>query len=192
MIQVLKDIDYACFLWLQNHLRGMGADQFFIVMRNPIYLKWGYVGLAVLLLLKFRQKAIPAMAFLGMAMGAADLTSSRLFKPFFHRLRPCQDSHWNNYSFHPLVDCGAGFSFTSSHAATNMAAAVFLSLLLSKYWGKSANLILLWGFVIGFSQIIVGVHYPIDVLGGFIIGAFWAMVLHLLYKKLPSKFSLEA
>ena len=103
MVQVIKDIDYTCFLWLQNHVRGIGADQFFIFMRNPVYLKWGYAGLGVFLLVKFRQKAIPSMALLGMAMGAADLTSSRLFKPLFHRLRPCQDSDWHTYSFKPLV-----------------------------------------------------------------------------------------
>jgi membrane-associated phospholipid phosphatase len=191
MIEIIKEIDYACFQWLQNHVRGIGLDQVFIFLRDPIHLKWAYGGLAAGLLLRFKQKALPAIAFLGGAMGFADLTSSRVFKPLFHRLRPCQDILWTDKNWHALVDCGGGFSFTSSHAATNMAASVFLALLLQPYWGKKANLFLGWGFLIGFSQIIVGLHYPVDVLGGFIIGAFWAIALHYAYLRLPKKFLLH-
>lgn len=189
MVQVIKEIDYACFWWIQTHLRGLG-DAFFMVMRNPSNLKWAYAGLAVALLLRFKTRALAAMALLGGTMGFADLISSRVFKPLFHRLRPCQDMHWTNRGWHALVDCGAGFSFTSSHAATNMAAAVFLSLLFIPYFGKRAYTILLWGILIGLAQVVVGLHYPVDVLGGFIIGAFCALTFHLLYKRLPSKFTL--
>lgn len=190
MIQVIKDIDYACFLWLQNHVRGVGLDKAFIFLRDPVHLKWAYGGLAIGLLLRFRQKAIPAMALLGGAMGLADLTSSRVFKPWFHRLRPCQDTLWSARNWHPLVDCGGGFSFTSSHAATNLAASVFLVLLMQPKLGKKSTFFLIWGFLIGFSQVMVGLHYPTDVLGGFIIGALWAISLHYAYRRLPQQFLL--
>lgn len=190
MIEVIKNIDYACFAWIQQHLRGIGVDQAFIFLRDPIHLKWAYGGLAAVLLLRFKQKAIPTMALLVGAMGLADLTSSRLFKPLVHRLRPCQDSYWTDKHWHALVDCGAGFSFTSSHAATNMAASVFLALLLQALIGKKSSLFLLWGFLIGLSQIVVGLHYPADVLGGFIIGAFWAITFFFVYRRLPKNYQL--
>ena len=189
MVQIIKEIDYTCFWWIQTHLRGIG-DAFFMVMRNPNNLKWAYASLAVALLLRFKKRALAAMALLGGAMGFADLISSRVFKPFFHRLRPCQDVQWTSKGWHALVDCGSGFSFTSSHAATNMAAAVFLSLLFAPLVGKRSYIILTWGLLIGLAQVIVGLHYPIDILGGFIIGAFTAITFHFLYKRLSPKFKL--
>jgi undecaprenyl-diphosphatase len=89
--------------------------------------------------------------------------SSSLLKNLVERVRPCNVLEHVNI----LVNCTESFSFPSSHAVNNFAAAVFFSMLFSKYR--------VWFYTVAvlqaFSRPYVGVHYPSDVLGGAIIGA---------------------
>ena len=61
---------------------------------------------------------------------------------------------------------GKHFSFPSNHASNSMAiATVFVQILGKNYWG-----VFILAFLTGFSRIYIGVHYPGDVLIGFILG----------------------
>ena len=91
-------------------------------------------------------------------------------KPYFGRLRPCNDPVMKQV-VHLLVPCGGGKSFPSSHAANHFSLAVFSSLSVGKFAKWLAPAWLLWAAVESYSQIYVGVHYPLDVLVGGTIGA---------------------
>jgi undecaprenyl-diphosphatase len=65
--------------------------------------------------------------------------------------------------------CGR-FGFFSAHAASSMAAAVFLGLVLRRYYKYLPFLLLLWAFVVAYSRIYLGVHYPLDTLTGMFFG----------------------
>jgi undecaprenyl-diphosphatase len=93
----------------------------------------------------------------------SDQLNSSWVKHLFERTRPCHVLE----DVHLLVSCGSGYSFPSSHAVNNAAAAVVLSSFYRRW---------MWGFVafaaiVGFSRVYVGVHYPTDVLAGFVLGA---------------------
>jgi membrane-associated phospholipid phosphatase len=62
-------------------------------------------------------------------------------------------------------------SFTSSHAANHFGIAVFCFFTLRQLWGKYVYLFLLWAASICFTQVYVGVHYPLDVFCGGILGS---------------------
>jgi undecaprenyl-diphosphatase len=100
-----------------------------------------------------------------------DLVSSRLIKENIFRLRPCQDKSLADH-IHVLVQyCPQSSSFTSSHAANHFGFAVFIYFTLKNYYGKWVSLIFLWAFIICYAQVYVGVHYPIDVISGAIVGS---------------------
>ena len=92
----------------------------------------------------------------------SDQLSSHVIKPLFGRLRPCIALD----DVHLLLRRKKSFSFPSSHATNMAAVAVIFTWHYRRYW---------WGFaafalLIGFSRIYVGVHYPLDVLVGYIVG----------------------
>ncbi len=99
-----------------------------------------------------------------------DFVSSTIIKHNIIRLRPCNNpaiAHWVRV----LVGYRPGSSsFTSSHAANHFGMAMFLYLTLNKQFGKWPGIFFLWAFSISFAQVYVGVHYPLDVTCGAIIG----------------------
>jgi undecaprenyl-diphosphatase len=64
-------------------------------------------------------------------------------------------------------------SFPSGHAATSFAAATILSFA----FPKAAPAFLVLAAAVAYSRVYVGVHYPLDVLGGAALGALVAIAL---------------
>lgn len=98
---------------------------------------------------------IPTIAF-------SDQFNSSFLKHIFERVRPCHVLT----DVHLLVSCGSGYSFPSSHAVNNFAGAFVLSHFIPKaklgFW--------IFAVIVAYSRVYVGVHYPLDVIGGAIIG----------------------
>lgn len=75
--------------------------------------------------------------------------------------------------YHLVTPIGDNLSFPSNHAANNAAlATVFSSVyhhLKSIFWGIA--------IIIMFSRVYIGVHYPLDVISGCILGSFYGLIL---------------
>lgn len=84
-----------------------------------------------------------------------------ILKIFFHTLRPFE-------MFPTVVSLFSetGYAFPSGHATFFMALAfaIFFS------HKKAGYIFILFAFLIGTARIIAGVHFPIDILGGYILG----------------------
>ncbi len=77
----------------------------------------------------FRRRAAVLLPLVAVAVTLADSITSRFFKPFFARLRPCHNPALAAQLYLP-DGCGGQFGFLSSHAANGFALAVFLLLTL--------------------------------------------------------------
>jgi len=119
---------------------------------------------AILLWMIIRGKSTTRLAAIVLIITIiiSDQFNSQVIKFWFERVRPCHTLH----SVNLLVGCGSGYSFPSSHAVNNFAAALILAFFFpnQKWW------FLGFATAVAFSRIYVGVHYPSDVIGGGIIG----------------------
>ncbi|HYF31139.1 MAG TPA: phosphatase PAP2 family protein [Chitinophagaceae bacterium] len=99
----------------------------------------------------------------------ADIISSHIIKENIMRMRPCRDPLLSAEVIFRVNYCPKSSSFTSSHATSHFALSMFIWRTLrrvSKWWG----MIFLWAFAICYTQVYVGVHYPLDVICGGLLG----------------------
>ena len=77
-----------------------------------------------------------------------------------------------------LAPIQGGTSFPSGHAALTMAFATSIYF----YHPRLGKLLFAFAFIVGLSRIFVGVHYPLDVAGGFMLGYVVPKCIHTLLK----------
>ena len=91
-----------------------------------------------------------------------------LIKDFFERLRPNNDPSINNII--RILKTPHSFSFVSGHSTTSFAVTLFMILTLKKHY-KYPLFLLIWPLVFAYSRIYVGVHFPIDLFIGMLLGS---------------------
>jgi undecaprenyl-diphosphatase len=102
----------------------------------------------------------------------AELLSS-LLKDAVSRVRPCVDA----------ASCPATSSYPSGHATGAAAFWTVLAVLLVPRWGRRAWALLVVPVVVAVSRVLLGVHYPSDVLAGLLVGGCWAAAWTVLLKE---------
>ena len=118
------------------------------------------------------RSVVTPMVFSLVSIFLAEIVSRRIVKPLVMRPRP-------DYLG---LDCHANacWGFVSSHATNLFAAAVFLSL----YDRRNATWTIPIAVLVAFSRIYLVDHFPLDVIGGSVVGAILGILVWLIYKKL--------
>ncbi len=178
-MNLLLNLDIKLFLFINSDLANPILDFIFpIITQQKVWI----VLLAIMAVIYFRKsgkKSLYVILFGILLIGISDLLCVRIIKPLFHRHRPC-DPDFLVEGGRFLVGNLRSLSFPSAHAMNFFAASAFFSLLYHKYW----LIFLCTAFIIGLTRIYVGVHYPLDVLGGGLAG----LALGYIYGKIALKF----
>ena len=170
MLDLLIDFDKLLFRAINT---GMGNDLFDAVLP---WLREGklwaplYLFLASFLWVNYRRRGLIVGIGLILSVGLTDFTSGTLIKKNVQRVRPCNDPSMEMQIIE-RVPCGSGYSFTSNHAANHFAIAAFLIAVFGRIDRRIRYAAVLWAGSIAFSQVYVGVHYPLDVLFGALLGS---------------------
>lgn len=170
-MEQLLQLDQTLFTFINQACKNGFLDWLLPYWRNKLFWIPFYLLLLVLLLSIFGKKSGWLIGGLLLTVGVADMTSSHLVKEQIQRIRPCNQVGFKETT-HLLVPCGSGYSFTSSHATNHFALAFFLILTIGKRWGWIRLPLFLWALSIALAQVYVGVHYPLDVLAGAVLGIF--------------------
>jgi undecaprenyl-diphosphatase len=189
MLEHLIQLDTELFLYL-NNLGSTTWDAFWMFYTTKFY----WIPLyAVLLYLIFKQVS-PKMFLIILVVITLMVTFTdqitNLFKHGFERLRPCHQEGVKDVMRIVKKGCGGQFGYFSGHASNSMAVAVFAGLLLRHKYKYLIFILLFWSALMGYSRIYIGVHYPLDVLCGFIFGAFSGFMFYKLSQFLKQKYKL--
>lgn len=139
-----------------------------------------YLLLLFLLYRKQMSHIWLSLLFIGLMIVAADQISVHGFKNVFLRYRPCYNLELEGYLH--LVDgkCGGIYGFVSSHAANTFALAGFLSFIFNQKWWIAG--LIFWASLVSYSRVYLGVHYPLDVIGGAMLGLVLGAIFYYLYQ----------
>ena len=170
MLEVIKSLDQQLLVAI-NHAHTRALDSLMTFASNRYVWIPAYALLIAVLVDLFRRRALLMLPLLIAAVGLADSITSRLFKPFFARPRPCHEPLLFGRLYLP-DGCGGQFGFLSSHAANSVALALFLYLVLPPSRFRAVKILAFaWAILLSYSRMYLGAHYPSDVLGGAAIGA---------------------
>lgn len=168
----LLEADQRLFLFLNNKITHPWLDAIYPWWREANTWIPLYLFLIVFSIINFGKKAYPWILFSVITLVLTDQLSSHIIKPFFERPRPCRDPFIMQHVRLLLNGCSGGFSFTSSHATNHFGFATFIFITLGNIIGKWKWVFICWAASIAYGQVYVGVHYPLDIFCGALIGTF--------------------
>jgi undecaprenyl-diphosphatase len=162
MIEFLAELDTTLFHILNSGIANPVFDFLMPIITDVKYWIPIYALMFIYLAWRGGENRWGAIIAIVLVAVLTDQINSSILKEFFARPRPCHTME----NIRLLVDCGAGKSFPSSHAANNFALATVLSFFYRRWK---------WVFItlasaVAFSRTYIGVHYPLDLVAGAIVG----------------------
>lgn len=161
MLETLLNLDGNILLFIQEAIRNPVLDPIMKVITTLGNAGILWIVLTVLLLIPKKTRKVGIIS--ACALFASLLVNNILIKNLVARVRPYNAIE----GLIPIVSKPSEFSFPSGHAASSFASASVYYRKLPKKYGVPAVVI---AVVISLSRLYVGVHYPTDVLAGFISG----------------------
>lgn len=167
----IQNMDTSFLLFLQEHVRVEGMNGFWKAITSLGDRGWFWIGLTLVMIVigflfqnrsaifyKIRQTGIAAA--ISMSIGA--IVTNLFLKNWVARPRPYDAVK----EIVPLIGRQVDFSFPSGHTCAAFACALIIYRMLPKRYGIPAIVL---AVLIAFSRMYLGVHYPTDILGGFLV-----------------------
>ena len=161
MIETLVNAENSVLLFIQEVMRNPIMTPIFITVTKFGNFGMIWIVIAVILLFSGKTRKYGYMILLSLLISV--VINNLLLKNIVQRTRPYEMLD----SLMPLIEHPTDYSFPSGHTASSFAAASILYRKLPRPFGIPA---LILATLIGFSRLYLGVHYPGDVLCGFISG----------------------
>ena len=163
MIDTLIEIDKKLMVFLNKTISNSIFDIVMPIITNQNFL--AIIGVILIIYLGFfgKKKGRITLVVLLFAAGMSDAICAQVIKPWIGRIRP---SHEFIEYINLLVSKGGKWSFPSNHAANSFAFATVLSY----FYEKNKIFLFCVASLIAFSRVYVGVHYPMDIFFGALIG----------------------
>lgn len=186
MLENLIQKDQQLLIYL-NNLGTTFWDPIFMYITHQINW-WPFFVFLIFLLLKkisLKQFALLVVVLAVFFVFTDQLTN--VFKYGVNRLRPVNDPLIEPY-LRVLRKAGSP-SFFSGHASNSSGATLLLFLILKKYY-KYCGFLFLFPLIFAYTRIYLGLHYPLDILCGYLFGLTSGFLFYTLFKFANNKYNL--
>lgn len=188
MLEKIVSFDKSAFVFL-NGLGSENFDGFWLAMTKPLTWIPFFLFLIYLIHKKLGTKqTLFFLLFVGILVTFTDQTAN-IFKHGVQRLRPCNDPDIKDII--RIVKSSQSYSFFSAHASNSMGVAVFLFSTLKKHYHYTFFLFL-WPLIFAYSRIYLGLHFPLDIICGYIFGITYGILIFRLYQKAQKRYFSES
>ncbi len=174
MTEVPQSVDAWVFLRLNADVANAAFDWFMPIITNIRHFRIPLIVTLVALALFGGGKGRSVVLLALILLTTTDQLSSHVLKPWIERVRPCHVVE----GARAITGCGNTFAFPSGHATSTMAAAIWFGTLY-RHWLWPAVIL---SVLVSYSRIYLGIHYPFDILGGWMIGGGLALGLLKIYQ----------
>jgi undecaprenyl-diphosphatase len=164
-LSVITQLDHVVMNWLYQYTQHRQCRRIVMISRTGdghLYLLIG------ILLWLFEPEHGKVFLYTALMAYALEIPVFLLLKKLFKRARPADLLH--NFKAH--IKPSDKFSLPSGHTA----AAFLMASMLSHFYPLIAPLAYGWAMSIGCSRVILGVHYPTDVVLGAMLGTMIGMI----------------
>ena len=161
----ILELDTNLFLFLNSFYSDYCDTIMLMVTRKETWIPF-FAVILFFIFKNYRSKWWLIVLFVALTILLADQLSV-LLKETIQRLRPAHNPEIEQL-VHNVLRKGGLHGFVSSHAANSFALFAFTIRLFRNrgYW----FLMLFWAVLFSYSRIYSGVHYPLDILGGAVLG----------------------
>ncbi|MFM9944307.1 MAG: phosphatase PAP2 family protein [Bacteroidia bacterium] len=172
MLEFLYSLDLKVLYFINHILSNPVFDVVMPIFRGKLTWIPVYIIIVYFIIIKYGLKSIWVIGFALLTVLITDQISAGIIKPYFERLRPCNNPDLVSWLYLPNGK-GSGWSFVSSHATNHFAVAVYFIMSFINYRNQYKIIVpfLGWALLIGFAQIYIGFHYPSDIIVGGILGS---------------------
>ena len=182
-MEELIALDQELFVFL-NQMGNHTFDRFWLGMTHKATNISLYLILSFVFLKQTQLKSfLSLLLFVGILIWVTD-QSTNLFKYGFERLRPCHEPSLEGMVRLVKSSCGGMYGYFSGHASNSFALAVFFSGVFGAKYRKLPFLLLFVAFLVAYSRIYIGVHYPLDIVSGMAFGSLVGLLFYRIWLRL--------
>ncbi len=181
------DFDKRLLVYL-NNLGSERWDWFWLFITDQFRLIPFFLLLLFLLVRKISWKQLGLLVIVLALFFLCTDQLTNLVKNSTDRLRPINDPEIADQL--RVIIRRVSKSFFSGHASNSMGAIVILYAILRKYYSQ-AYWLFLFPLVFAYSRIYLGLHFPSDILTGYLVGIINGIFFFLLFKYLNNRFELK-
>jgi undecaprenyl-diphosphatase len=184
-LEQLIQLDKELFIFL-NGLGSEPFDAFWLIITKQLYWTPFFIAVFYLLQRKIGWKNLGIiLLFIAVLITFTDQITN-LFKNHFQRIRPCYNEEISGII--RVVKSSKTYSFFSGHAANSMASTMFIFLLIRKYY-KYTYLLFIFPLIFAYSRIYLGLHFPSDILTGYLFGGSFGFGFYKIYNHFSNKYN---
>lgn len=170
----ITQIDVSILLFIQEHIRSGAMNGFWKFITSLGDVGWFWIALSIALMIPKKTRKVGVASLLSVLLGV--LITNVILKTLVARTRPFDLVD----AIVPLIAKPRDFSFPSGHTCVSFASALILYRMLPKKYGVPAVIL---AALVGLSRLYVGVHYPTDVAGGFLVALLASTIVYSGVKK---------
>jgi len=170
-METIKQLDQSLLLFLNSFHNSFWDKAVTMFTSTEIWIPF-YLLIVYVIIKTYKRNSIYILILIGLSIAVSDQFSG-LIKHLVERPRPTHDPVLGNL-VHNVYNRGGAFGFFSAHAANTFTLAIISARLFKNQ--IYTILIFIWAILVSYTRIYVGLHYPGDILTGWIWGilAGWA------------------